>query len=221
MLLDLSVWLKMILISGRGIEKRCRFREHHTLRLNSKFFALIITCGITIFSQYFWSSFSFSKAGMSDSKEKLTLLLFSYKMSSNSHSQFSIYEGLFLHCWVWSLEALTHALLIVSSPPSFLSSESCSFLLCFFIHTEYEQVVQSRIVGRSNNTLSNHCTYSIFAEVLTTTSKLHCFHVQNETIDISVYTPICFMGFIYKSSHQAIIMSHLKWDMMHISNCHN
>lgn len=44
MLPDLSVWLKMILISGRGIEKRCRFGEHHTLRLNSIFFALLIMC---------------------------------------------------------------------------------------------------------------------------------------------------------------------------------
>jgi hypothetical protein len=60
----------MILKSGCGIEKRCRFREHHTLRLNSIFFALLIMCGITIFSQYFWSSFSFLKAGMCDSKEK-------------------------------------------------------------------------------------------------------------------------------------------------------
>jgi hypothetical protein len=90
----------MILISGWGTEKRCGFGEHHTLRLNSIFFALLLMCGIIIFSQYFWSSFSFSKAGMSDSKEKLTVLLFSFKMSSNSRSQFSIYEALFLHCWV-------------------------------------------------------------------------------------------------------------------------
>jgi len=134
MLLDLSVWLKMILKSGCGIEKRCIFREHHTLRLNSIFFAPLIMCGIIIFSQYFWLSFSFSKAGMSDSKEKLTLLLFCFRNSNNSHSQFCIYEVPFWHCRVWTLEVFAHALLIVSSPPSFLSSESCSLILCFFIH---------------------------------------------------------------------------------------
>jgi hypothetical protein len=76
----------MILISGWDIEKRCRFREHHTLRLNSIFFALPKMRGIIILSQFFWSSFGFLKAGMSDSKEILTMLLFSFKMSSNSHS---------------------------------------------------------------------------------------------------------------------------------------
>lgn len=50
-------------------------RTPHTMRLNSIFFALPKMCGIIILSQFFWSSFSFLKAGMSDSKEILTIFL--------------------------------------------------------------------------------------------------------------------------------------------------
>jgi hypothetical protein len=50
------------------------------------------------------------------------------------------------------------------------------FLTIVLLHSLVWTGAQSCIVGRSNNTSSKYCTYSTFAQIHTTTSKLHCFH---------------------------------------------
>lgn len=212
MLLDLSVWLKMILIVDGALRNDAD--SENTTQWGWAAYSLLSSCvELPSFPSTSGHHSVFQKLVSVTAKKNWHCCYFPPRCPATlTHSflfmkycfctaGFEAWKYSHMHCWLYLLHPHFYQQNLV---PYYCASS--------FIHS----------MNRLWNHEQQHFIKTMYIQYICTSPH---YHKQMTLFSCTewngVYTPICFMCFIYKSSHQAIIMLHLKWNMMHVSNCHN